>query len=103
MGEVPKLYRPPGGTLSYEVIDVASAAGMQVVGWSVDSQDYQPGRTAEAISGRVLRLVHPSAVVLLHDGGGDRSATVAQLRGLVRALRARGHDFVVPSPGPPAA
>jgi cellulose synthase/poly-beta-1,6-N-acetylglucosamine synthase-like glycosyltransferase/peptidoglycan/xylan/chitin deacetylase (PgdA/CDA1 family)/spore germination protein YaaH len=33
-------------------------------------------------------------VILLHDGGGDRSATVAALRLLVPQLRAQGYEFV---------
>src|SRR5262249_57089512 len=36
-------------------------------------------------------------VVLLHDGGGDRSQTVAALLTLIRELRQRGYRFVTVS------
>jgi peptidoglycan-N-acetylglucosamine deacetylase len=32
-------------------------------------------------------------VVLLHDGGGDRSQTVAALGGILKTLKARGYTF----------
>ena len=44
----------------------------------------------------ILGFVRPGAVVLLHDGGGDRSATVAMLRPLIHHLKARGFAFTVP-------
>jgi hypothetical protein len=35
-------------------------------------------------------------VILMHDGGGDRSQTVAQLAPLIARLRALGYTFGVP-------
>ncbi len=34
------------------------------------------------------------SIILLHDGGGDRSATVAALPMLIDALRAHGYTIV---------
>ncbi len=34
------------------------------------------------------------SIILMHDGGGDRSATVAALPVLIDALRARGYEIV---------
>ena len=34
------------------------------------------------------------SIILLHDGGGDRSATVEALPALIDALRARGYSIV---------
>ena len=34
------------------------------------------------------------SIILLHDGGGDRSVTVASLPVLIQALRAKGYDIV---------
>jgi len=36
-------------------------------------------------------------VILMHDGGGDRSQTVDQLRALIRDLKARGFSFATPT------
>jgi peptidoglycan/xylan/chitin deacetylase (PgdA/CDA1 family) len=61
--------------------------------WSVNPQDYyRPG--AKAIVSRTLAAVHPGAIVLMHDGGGDRSQTVAAVKVLIRKLRARRYRLV---------
>jgi peptidoglycan/xylan/chitin deacetylase (PgdA/CDA1 family) len=91
-GVQPSFYRPPGGTLSPTVIDVAHARGLRVLYWSVDPSDYLrplPG----VILQRVLAGVRPGAIILLHDGGGDRSHTVAVLRPLIDSLKAQGYGF----------
>lgn len=57
--------------------------------WSVNPEDYfRPG--VAQIVGRVMRGARPGAIVLMHDGGGDRSQTVAALPTIIRRLRARG-------------
>lgn len=67
--------------------------GMQVVGASIDSEDYlHPG--VNKIVSNVLRHVRDGNILLFHDGGGDRSQTVAALPQIVSALRARGYTFV---------
>jgi chitin deacetylase len=43
---------------------------------------------------RVVRNVRPGAVVLMHDGGGDRSHTVAALPQIIKQLKAMGYSFV---------
>jgi peptidoglycan/xylan/chitin deacetylase (PgdA/CDA1 family) len=69
------------------------ARGMLLVLWSVDSEDYRrPG--ADAIARNVLTHTQPGAIILLHDGGGDRSQTVAALPAIVRGPRARGYRLV---------
>jgi peptidoglycan/xylan/chitin deacetylase (PgdA/CDA1 family) len=65
---------------------------MLMVLWSVNPQDYyRPG--TKAIVQRVLADVRPGAIVLMHDGGGDRSATVASLDATIRSLERRGYRF----------
>ena len=88
-GATPKLFRPPGGSYSPTVVDAAEALGERVVLWSVDPGDWQPGATAAQITHRVLAAVRPGSIVILHDGGGDRAATVAALPAIVRGLRHR--------------
>ncbi len=59
----------------------------------MDAGDYlQPG--VPAIVQRVLAGAHPGAIVLMHDGGGNRSQTIAALPIIIRALRARGYNLV---------
>jgi hypothetical protein len=42
----------------------------------------------------VLERVEPGAVILLHDGGGDRSQTVVALATVLRGLAGRGYRMV---------
>jgi peptidoglycan-N-acetylglucosamine deacetylase len=105
-GPRPKLFRPPYGSFNATTMGELRAAGMLMVLWSVDTQDYlQPG--VPAIVQRVLTNVQPGAIVLMHDGGGDRSQTIAALPLIIHGLRARGyHLLTVPqllreAPPPP--
>jgi peptidoglycan/xylan/chitin deacetylase (PgdA/CDA1 family) len=42
--------------------------------------------------------VRPGGVILLHDGGGDRSQTLAALGRLLDMLPKLGYTFTTPSP-----
>ena len=94
LGIRPRLLRPPGGSVSPAVVQAAEARGERVVLWSVDPADWRPGVTARQIARRVLGAVRPGSIVLLHDGGGDRSATVAALPAIVKGIRRRGLRLV---------
>jgi peptidoglycan/xylan/chitin deacetylase (PgdA/CDA1 family) len=94
-GEPPRFYRGPGGVLSPVVIAEAHRLGMRVLAWDVDPGDYRkPG--AEMIQNRIALSIKSGGVALMHDGGGDRSQTVAQLPGLIDRLRAEGYSFTIP-------
>jgi peptidoglycan/xylan/chitin deacetylase (PgdA/CDA1 family) len=97
-GVRPSLFRPPAGSTSPTVVRAAEAAGERVVLWSVDPGDWQAGVTAREIRTRVLGAVRPGSIVLLHDGGGDRSATVAALPGIVKGIRRRHLALVALTP-----
>lgn len=80
----------------------AQNAGYTVVGLHVDPNDWQrPG--TDAIVQQVIAQVHQASpdlsrnVILLHDGGGDRSQTIAALPRIIRTLRAQGYTFVTAS------
>ena len=90
----PMFFRPPGGELNTGVAAYAHAHGETVVTWSVDPRDYTQGITADRIVDVVLKQVQPGSVLLFHDGGGDRTATIDALNVLLPALRARGFTFV---------
>ncbi|MFJ9461649.1 polysaccharide deacetylase family protein [Kitasatospora sp. NPDC101447] len=91
-GRTPTCLRPPYGALNATVRSHAAALGKQVVLWSVDPADWSRPGTA-AIRSRVLNSVRPGSVILLHDGGGDRSQTVAALPAVISTLKARGYGF----------
>jgi peptidoglycan/xylan/chitin deacetylase (PgdA/CDA1 family) len=99
-GVPPALFRAPYGELSPDVFDMVHAANLRVLGWSVDPSEFAKP-PAETIVTRVVSAVRPGGVVLLHDGGGDRSATVAALRPIIRALKDQGYTFSTPTTEPP--
>ncbi|MGN9774880.1 polysaccharide deacetylase family protein [Micromonospora sp. H33] len=82
------FYRQPGGRWTPEVVQVAKQLGMRSLHWTVDPQDW--GKPpAETINKRVHVAARPGAVVLLHDGGGDRAATLAACPRLITDLKTR--------------
>ena len=87
LGISPELLRPPGGSVSPAVVQAAETLGERVILWSVDPADWQPGVTASQIIHRVLGSVRPGSIVILHDGGGERSATAAALPAIVKGIR----------------
>ncbi|WP_446217784.1 polysaccharide deacetylase family protein [Micromonospora sp. IBHARD004] len=81
-------YRQPGGRWTPEVVAVARKLGMRSLHWSVDPQDWDHP-TAKTIAKRVESAVRPGAIVLMHDGGGDRRPTLAACRHLIPELKRR--------------
>jgi len=90
----PALFRPPGGSYGPPTLDIARSLGLRVVLWSVDPADWTPGITTKQIVARVLSAVQPGAIVLLHDGGGDRTATLKALPAIIKGIRKRHLDLV---------
>jgi peptidoglycan-N-acetylglucosamine deacetylase len=87
-----RCLRPPYATVDAASAGRARARGLRLVLWDVDSNDWRrPG--VAAIAGRVLGRVRSGDVVLLHDGGGDRTQTVAALEQVLASLSARGFRF----------
>ena len=90
------FYRAPGGNFAENVVTVATGYQLEPLGWSIDPRDWtEPG--AAAIRTAVVDGVVPGSIVLLHDGGGDQSGTVAALEGIVTSLREAGYEFVIPT------
>jgi peptidoglycan-N-acetylglucosamine deacetylase len=95
-GVTPRLFRAPYGAVSPGVVLAARLAGLHTVGWDVDSRDYEtPG--AERIHGRVVSLVQPGSIVLLHDDRRAREQTAFALDEILSDLGGRGYRFVTAS------
>jgi peptidoglycan/xylan/chitin deacetylase (PgdA/CDA1 family) len=91
----PVGFRPPGGATSGTVLATAHKLRDRTVVWSVDPADWQPNVTPQQLVWRVLAAARPGAIVLLHDGGGNRSATVAALPAIIDGLRRLGLTLTV--------
>ena len=78
----------------------AEKLGYIIVGLRIDPGDWKPGITADEIVQKTIDKAmdnNPETrgqVVLLHDSGGDRAATIEALPRLIHELRARGFKFV---------
>ena len=89
------FYRQPGGYWSPTVVEAMNRVKLRPLGWSDDPKDWsRPGSTV--IVHRVVKNLHPGAVILMHDGGGDRSQSVEALAWLLKALPAAGWKPVLP-------
>ena len=93
IGRRPAFYRPAGGSVNAYVFLEAKRENVRVVIWTVDPRDWsRPG--TRAIARRVLDNIRPGSVVLMHDGGGNRSQTIAALKLVLHGLKARGYEMV---------
>jgi peptidoglycan/xylan/chitin deacetylase (PgdA/CDA1 family) len=91
-GITPTTFRFPYGSSNARVRAIVKRSGLRNLRWDVDTRDWQrpPART---ITARILRGTGPGDVVLMHDGGGNRSTTVASLDDSIRGLRKKGYTF----------
>lgn len=86
------VMRAPGGNYYGSLIDNLKDIVDVEVGWDVDTEDWRrPG--AAAIEQAILSA-KPGDVVLMHDGGGDRSQTIEGLRNALPKLVQEGYKFV---------
>jgi peptidoglycan/xylan/chitin deacetylase (PgdA/CDA1 family) len=87
------LFRPPYGSFDATTFHLLHQLGLLMVLWSVDTNDYtEPG--VSVIVERALAGAHPGAILLMHDGGGNREQTIAALPQIIRGLRARHLNIV---------
>ncbi len=89
------LFRPPGGFLNNGPAAYAKQKNYAVMMWSADSRDwFYRLAPAQVLVNLVLKEARPGGIVLMHDGGGDRSKTVKALPQIIAELRKRGYKFV---------
>jgi peptidoglycan-N-acetylglucosamine deacetylase len=111
LGVKPVLMRPPYAideapdtADQVRPLEVAQDLGYIAVGEKIDPNDWRdnPRRSGEEIAHDVLANLPPCApgnlrcgnVILLHDGGGDRSQTVIALDLILAGLRDKGYQVV---------
>lgn len=92
----PCLARPPYGLDRPRFARIAASMGLGTALWSVDPSDFRSTKPG-VIARRVLKAAKPGAIVVLHDGGGPRWATVQALPKIVAELRRRGYQMVTVS------
>jgi cellulose synthase/poly-beta-1,6-N-acetylglucosamine synthase-like glycosyltransferase/peptidoglycan/xylan/chitin deacetylase (PgdA/CDA1 family) len=100
------LFRPPYGVDhqpetadEISLLPIPQGMGYIIIGARVDPHDWGesgggPPPSPSAIVERVLEQAGNGNIVLLHDGGGDRSHTVEALPEIIDQLRADGYEIV---------
>jgi cellulose synthase/poly-beta-1,6-N-acetylglucosamine synthase-like glycosyltransferase/peptidoglycan/xylan/chitin deacetylase (PgdA/CDA1 family)/spore germination protein YaaH len=111
LGVQPLYFRPPY-SIDQEPdtndqaapVERIEGLGYVIVGNKIDTNDWDehPRKTPQEITDSVFRQIkdmetrpwNRGSIILLHDGGGNRQATVDCLPVLIEALRARGYEIV---------
>jgi peptidoglycan/xylan/chitin deacetylase (PgdA/CDA1 family) len=93
VGRAGCLMRPPQGAVGPGLETWLRKHKKVGVLWDVDSNDYQRP-SAATMTRRIVAATRAGSIILLHDGGGDRTATVAALPGIITRLQAKGYEFV---------
>lgn len=91
-GIEPSVFRAPYGAWSPAVFKACAAARLRPLDWSVDPRDWSRPGTSTIIS-RIMKQTRTGSIILEHDGGGDRSETVAALAVVLPELLAAGYRF----------
>jgi len=111
LGVQPLYFRPPY-SIDQEPdtndqaapVEKIQGLGYVIVGNKIDTNDWDehPRKTPQEITDSVFQQIkdmetkpwNRGSIILLHDGGGDRSVTIKTLPVLIEALRARGYEIV---------
>lgn len=92
-GQTPKVFRPPGGIKNKHMYKVLKKFDMTWALWTIDTGDWKRP-SAGKITSIATKNARRGAVILMHDGGGDRSSTVKALPGIIKKLKSQGYSFV---------
>lgn len=89
------MFRTPGGNFDAGVAADLSGMITAEIGWNIDTHDWKrPG--ADVVAQRI-ESAGPGEILLMHDGGGDRTQTVEALRKALPVLKEQGYKFVTVS------
>ena len=84
--------RPPYGALNATARAEITRFGLDLQLWNIDPQDWnRPG--VASIVDTVVGNARSGRVSLMHDGGGNRSQSVAALATILPTLKAKGYTF----------
>lgn len=84
--------RPPYGAVDATAGNTAVSLGLQPILWTAQAWDWRRP-PVQTIIDDMRAGTKPGAVLLLHDGGGDRSHTVEALRTLLPYWRQAGYEL----------
>jgi len=83
--------RPPYGATNRTVERILSRQGLRQVLWTIDTRDWSRPGTKHIVKAATGPNVRAGSILLMHDGGGDRSETIAALPYIIAALQHQGY------------
>jgi peptidoglycan-N-acetylglucosamine deacetylase len=83
--------RPPYGATNRTVERILSRQGLRQVLWTIDTRDWSRPGTKHIVKSATGPSVRAGSILLMHDGGGDRSETIAALPYIIATLQHRGY------------
>jgi len=86
------LFRAPYGTGFIILPWILSSMHKKQISFDVIARDWN-SKNVDTIVQRVISNVKPGSIILLHDGGGDRSKTVKACKKIIDALHNQGYRF----------
>lgn len=90
--EASTIFRCPGGNFDTSVATDLEGIVTAEIGWNVDTTDWKKPGT-DVIAQRI-QSAGPGNIILMHDGGGDRSQTIEGLRQALPKLKEQGYSFI---------
>jgi peptidoglycan/xylan/chitin deacetylase (PgdA/CDA1 family) len=97
-GTAPKLFRPPGGYLNNDIVNILeSQQGIPVLwSWRQDTRDWECP-DSDSIVESVIRNLKDGDIILFHDFNAKNSPTPAALEKILSDLSGKGYKFVTVS------
>lgn len=89
----PVFFRAPYNYAGKETVKAVNDTGLMYVGWTFSGRDWQKP-SAQTMVNIFNKDLIPGSIVLLHDGGGNRTNTVAALPAMIEAAQKKGYRFV---------
>jgi peptidoglycan-N-acetylglucosamine deacetylase len=92
VGRTPTIFRAPYGAWSRTTLEYCASEKLMPLDWSVDPRDWARPGVSKIVSA-IMKNTETGAIILEHDGGGDRSETVAALKLAIPRLLDEGYHF----------
>lgn len=94
-GVRPKVFRPPYGNSSSQVVDICKKNGIDYfIFWTVDTNDWKTNSTKDSIIEKALKEAKGGAIILMHDRF-TKSVEAAAV--IIDKLKEKGYNFVTVS------
>lgn len=92
----PKLIRPPCGTYSESLVDIANDEDYKIILWTIDTHDWAHASTDNIVK-NVINHIKGGDIILFHDYISGKDNTPEAIDILIPKLKSMGYEFVTVS------